>query len=113
MTRNQTRSSVDDDEDQTVRNLEGSVKLAEADSTMDSQSEERSGTSHEDLFLNLARSDSLMDETAEALSKNERRRVSPGWLMTAWCHVASSVPEFPLFAQSSRHCTAAGNSYFP
>lgn len=71
----QKESSFDDDQDNTIRNLEGIRSSAEM-SDSSSYRADQSKSSNEDLFLNLARADASMEETGDATSKSKRRRVS-------------------------------------
>ena len=64
----------DDDEDPTLR-MNGR-KMASNRQSGHERDRWPNETSHEDLFLNLAREDSAIDDTSEVMSRSERRRVS-------------------------------------
>ena len=69
------RSTQEDDQDRTLRSLEGIGRAPSRNKqSRYGREEEQSQSSHEDLFLNLAHTDA--GNTAEPLSRFERRRVS-------------------------------------
>lgn len=76
--------SLEDDQDSTLRNLDGTMSSNSAAPTAPPNSaairhgEEQSKATQEDLFLLLARSNSLTDNTTAAAAKSERRRVCVG-----------------------------------
>ncbi len=69
------RSTTEDDQDRTLRTIEG-IGRTPSKSTYGrhGQEEEQLQSSHEDLFLNLAHADAGI--ATEPLNKSERRRVS-------------------------------------
>lgn len=67
----------DDDQDETLRNLEG-IQLSTEKHDSRSLRDDESKPTSEDLFLNLAISDSSKDEIEEGPRKIDRRRVSAG-----------------------------------
>ena len=72
------RSTLEDDQDRTLRSLEGRTPSRTKQSRY-GREEEQSQSSHEDLFLNLAHTDA--GNTAEPFSRFERRRVSLEFLV--------------------------------
>ncbi len=69
------RSKLEDDQDRTLRTLEGIRRTPPRNKySRYGQEEEQSQSSHEDLFLNLAHTDA--GNATEPLSRFERRRVS-------------------------------------
>ena len=70
------RSITEDDQDRTLRTLEGVGRAPSRNKySRRGQEEEQSQSSHEDLFLNLARTDDASG--VEPLNRLDRRRVSP------------------------------------
>lgn len=81
-TSGKNQASLEDDQDSTLRNLDrrmssnAAAHAAQPDFAGDRPGEDQSKTSQEDLFLILARSNSLNDNATDAAATSERRRVS-------------------------------------
>lgn len=78
------QAPLDDDQDSTLRNLDrimsskSAAHAAEPNLAANRHSEEQSTTTQEDLFLSLARSNSLTDHATDEAAKSERRPVRVG-----------------------------------
>lgn len=75
-TSSKQRQSFDDDQDPTLRNLIRPASFQATNILTEKKVPEQSKGLQEDLFLNLARSDSLGDDASKPSVKSERRRVS-------------------------------------
>jgi hypothetical protein len=80
------RSTTEDDQDRTLRTIEG-IGRTPSKSTYGryEQEEEQLQSSHEDLFLNLAHTDAGI--ATAPLNKSERRRVSSKILLNVECEL--------------------------
>lgn len=89
-----SQAPLEDDQDSTLRNLNrmssnAAAHAAEPNVAANRHGEEQSKTTQEDLFLILARSNSLTDHATDAAAKSERRR-------SRTSHLTSRQPQTPL-----------------
>lgn len=98
----QSQAPLEDDQDSTLRNPDrimssnAAAHAAEPNFAANRHGEEQSKTTQEDLFLILARSNSLTDHATDAAAKSERRRVSVGVIYSfaiypSWQHLGSII----------------------